>query len=176
MALIWKRVKDRSNENHPLKCLILLEFLLREGNADMVMKQIQKNLVLIEQLKHFTLYNEHQQDLGTKGALARRVAHVRPAAGRACTSRAGASARPCGEWHELRGTSRGPSTGSAARTASTFATRRAATSRALALTCAVRVRLPTFRIARSSDARRRLFNLPARRRHERCACAVADQG
>ncbi|KAG8464019.1 hypothetical protein KFE25_000187 [Diacronema lutheri] len=66
MALIWKRVKDRSNENHPLKCLILLEFLLREGNADMVMKQIQKNLVLIEQLKHFTLYNEHQQDLGTK--------------------------------------------------------------------------------------------------------------
>lgn len=68
MALIWKRVKDRSNENHPMKCLILLEFLLREGNADMVMKQIQKNLVCIEQLKHFTLYNEHQQDLGIKGA------------------------------------------------------------------------------------------------------------
>mmetsp|Transcript_5785 Transcript_5785/g.15167 ORF Transcript_5785/g.15167 Transcript_5785/m.15167 type:complete len:263 (+) Transcript_5785:44-832(+) len=66
MALIWKRIKDRSNENHPLKCLILIEFLLREGNADMVMKHIQKNLVFIEQLKHFTLYNEEQQDLGQK--------------------------------------------------------------------------------------------------------------
>eukprot|EP00966_Prymnesium_polylepis_P075101 1741958-Prymnesium_polylepis.1 len=39
MSIIWKRVKDRSNEHHPRKCLILLEFLMREGNFDMVSTQ-----------------------------------------------------------------------------------------------------------------------------------------
>jgi hypothetical protein len=76
MALIWKRIKDRTAENHPMKCLILLEFLLREGNADMVMKQVQKNLSYVEQLKHFTLYNEQQQDLGIKGARRRAGPHL----------------------------------------------------------------------------------------------------
>ena len=36
MTLIWKRLKDRSNENHPRKCLLLIEFLSREGNSEMV--------------------------------------------------------------------------------------------------------------------------------------------
>eukprot|EP00304_Pavlova_gyrans_P014460 CAMPEP_0206063380 /NCGR_PEP_ID=MMETSP1466-20131121/58199_1 /ASSEMBLY_ACC=CAM_ASM_001126 /TAXON_ID=44452 /ORGANISM="Pavlova gyrans, Strain CCMP608" /LENGTH=636 /DNA_ID=CAMNT_0053438749 /DNA_START=148 /DNA_END=2059 /DNA_ORIENTATION=- len=66
MQLIWKRVKDPTNENHPFKCMILLEFLLREGNSDMVMKQINKNKMYIEQLQHFVLYDEQQRDIGGK--------------------------------------------------------------------------------------------------------------
>ena len=32
MGIVWKRMKDIKTPQHPLKCLILLEFLLREGN------------------------------------------------------------------------------------------------------------------------------------------------
>mmetsp|Transcript_3797 Transcript_3797/g.12665 ORF Transcript_3797/g.12665 Transcript_3797/m.12665 type:complete len:627 (-) Transcript_3797:273-2153(-) len=66
MAIIWKRIKDKSNENHPYKCLVLLEYVIREGNTDMVIKQINKNMPYVEQLKHFTLINDRQQDVGGK--------------------------------------------------------------------------------------------------------------
>ena len=36
MTIIWKRMKDRSSEHHARKCIILLEFLQREGNVEMV--------------------------------------------------------------------------------------------------------------------------------------------
>ena len=36
MAIVWKRIKDRSTEHHPYKCLVLLEYLLREGKLKAV--------------------------------------------------------------------------------------------------------------------------------------------
>ena len=46
MSIVWKRIKDKNSEHHPFKCLLLLEFLLREGNVDLVQSQINKNIHL----------------------------------------------------------------------------------------------------------------------------------
>ena len=46
------------------RCLILLEFLLREGNAEMVLAQIQNNLHLISALTNFRLINDQHIDVG----------------------------------------------------------------------------------------------------------------
>ena len=59
-----KRIREEKNERHPLKCLILLEFLLREGNAEMVLAQIQNNLHLISALTNFRLINDQHIDVG----------------------------------------------------------------------------------------------------------------
>lgn len=48
MSIVWKRIKDKQSEHHPYKCLGLLEFLLREGNAELVQAQINNNLHLIQ--------------------------------------------------------------------------------------------------------------------------------
>ena len=63
MTLVWKRLKDRSNEHHPSKCLILLEFLMREGNGEMVATQVQNNLHLIRALTSWHFYNENHFDI-----------------------------------------------------------------------------------------------------------------
>jgi hypothetical protein len=57
-------MREPKNEYHPLKCLVLLEFLLREGNVEMVLAQIQNNLHLISTLCRFQLINEHSIDVG----------------------------------------------------------------------------------------------------------------
>ena len=59
-----KRIREEKNERHPLKCLILLEFLLRDGNAEMVLAQIQNNLHLISALTNFRLINDQHIDVG----------------------------------------------------------------------------------------------------------------
>jgi len=64
MSILWKRIREEKNERHPLKCLILLEFLLREGNAEMVLAQIQNNLHLISALTNFRLINDQHIDVG----------------------------------------------------------------------------------------------------------------
>ena len=55
MAIIWKRMKDKTTQHHPLKCMVLVEFLMREGNAEMVFTQIQNNMFLIQALTGFSL-------------------------------------------------------------------------------------------------------------------------
>ena len=64
MSIIWKRIKDKTTEHHPNKCLRLLEFLLREGNAEMVQAQINNNLHLIQALTNFRLISERGIDVG----------------------------------------------------------------------------------------------------------------
>ena len=64
MSIVWKRIKDKSSEHHPYKCLVLLEFLLREGNSDMVLPQIQNNLHLLQALTSFRLINDRSVDVG----------------------------------------------------------------------------------------------------------------
>ena len=64
MAIIWKRIQTKENEHHPYKCLVLLDFLLQEGNIDMVSKQVQINMHLINNLKSFTLPTDTGRDLG----------------------------------------------------------------------------------------------------------------
>ena len=64
MAIIWRRIKEEKNERHPLKCLKLLEFLLREGNTELVLQQIKNNLHLVQQLTRFRLINENHIDVG----------------------------------------------------------------------------------------------------------------
>jgi hypothetical protein len=66
MAIIWKRIQTKENEHHPYKCLILLDFLLQEGNTDMVSKQVQINTHLVHHLKSFTLPTDTGRDLGHK--------------------------------------------------------------------------------------------------------------
>ena len=66
MAIIWKRIQTKENEHHPYKCLILFDFLLQEGNTDMVSKQVQINTHLVHHLKSFTLPTDTGRDLGHK--------------------------------------------------------------------------------------------------------------
>ena len=40
MAIVWKRLKDKTSTHHPYKCLVLLDFLLREGNHELIMQQV----------------------------------------------------------------------------------------------------------------------------------------
>lgn len=39
-AIVWKRIKDKSTPHHAYKCLTLLEYLLREGNSELVHMQV----------------------------------------------------------------------------------------------------------------------------------------
>ena len=64
LSHIWRRLAVKSNPHHPYKCLGLLEFLLREGNAELVQAQINNNLHLIQALTSFRLINDHHIDLG----------------------------------------------------------------------------------------------------------------
>jgi hypothetical protein len=66
MAIIWKRIQTKENEHHPYKCLVLLDFLLQEGNTDLVSKQVQINTHLVHHLKSFTLPTDTGRDLGHK--------------------------------------------------------------------------------------------------------------
>lgn len=65
MNIIWKRLKDRSNEHHPRKCLILLDFLLQQGNNEMVHTQVRNNLHLIRALTSWHFYNDQNTDVAT---------------------------------------------------------------------------------------------------------------
>jgi hypothetical protein len=60
MAIVWKRIRDKTSEHHPYKCLVVLEFLMREGNVELVQQQINNNLHLIQALTSFRLINEHK--------------------------------------------------------------------------------------------------------------------
>ena len=64
MAIVWKRLKDKNSEHHPYKCLVLLGYLLREGNAEMVQSQVNNNMHLIQALTSFRLMNENHIDVG----------------------------------------------------------------------------------------------------------------
>ena len=46
MAIVWKRIKDKTNEHHAYKCLVLLEYLLQHGNHEMVLSQVRLGLGL----------------------------------------------------------------------------------------------------------------------------------
>lgn len=48
MSIVWKRIRNKNSEHHPYKCLHLIEFLLREGNVELVMQQVNNNLHLIQ--------------------------------------------------------------------------------------------------------------------------------
>mmetsp|Transcript_24691 Transcript_24691/g.40942 ORF Transcript_24691/g.40942 Transcript_24691/m.40942 type:complete len:163 (-) Transcript_24691:391-879(-) len=72
MAIIWKRIKDTRIWQHPFKCLILLEFLLLEGNADMILQQVYQkgNFEAITALTSYTAREEQhicQEIQGTQG-------------------------------------------------------------------------------------------------------------
>merc|ERR1712113_804597 len=43
MAIIWKRMRDTRTWQHPYKCLILLQFLIQEGNSEMILQQVYAN-------------------------------------------------------------------------------------------------------------------------------------
>ena len=64
MSIVWKRVKDKTTEHHPYKCLLLLEYLLREGNADLVAEQVNNNLHLVQALTSFRLLNASKIEVG----------------------------------------------------------------------------------------------------------------
>jgi|TARA_B110000196_G_C20848059_1_gene521503 hypothetical protein len=57
MTIVWKRLKDKTNEHHAFKCLVLLEFLLQHGNHEMVLSQVQNNLHHIQGVTSFSLKN-----------------------------------------------------------------------------------------------------------------------
>ena len=57
MTIVWKRIKDKTNEHHAFKCLVLLEFLLQHGNHEMVLSQVQNNLHHIQGVTSFSLKN-----------------------------------------------------------------------------------------------------------------------
>ena len=64
MAIVWKRLRDKGSQHHPYKCLVLLDYLLREGNFELVMQQCDNNLHLLQALTSFRLVNEHSIDVG----------------------------------------------------------------------------------------------------------------
>ena len=64
MAIVWKRIKDKTNEHHAYKCLVLLEYLLQHGNHEMVLSQVQNNLHHVQAVTSFTLKNANGIDVG----------------------------------------------------------------------------------------------------------------
>ena len=70
MTIVWKRLKDKTNEHHAFKCLVLLEFLLQHGNHEMVLSQVQNNLHHIQGVTSFSLKNAVPATQGSNPRLA----------------------------------------------------------------------------------------------------------
>ena len=70
MTIVWKRIKDKTNEHHAFKCLVLLEFLLQHGNHEMVLSQVQNNLHHIQGVTSFSLKNAVPATQGSNPRLA----------------------------------------------------------------------------------------------------------
>ena len=62
LSHIWRRLAVKSNPHHPYKCLILLEYLLREGNTERIMQELEsdgsRKLARIEELRYFACASE----------------------------------------------------------------------------------------------------------------------
>ena len=64
MRIIWKHIKDQTNEHRLSKCLLLLEFLLQHGNHDLVLLQVVGNLHHIQTITSFSLHDDQGIDVG----------------------------------------------------------------------------------------------------------------
>lgn len=62
LGLIWRRLAIKNNPHHPYKCLVLLEYLLREGNTELILQQLRvgRRLEMIENLTTFAWSSEER--------------------------------------------------------------------------------------------------------------------